>query len=197
MALLALVVVAAACSDAGPGTITSPTSAFPDGSTSGATGASGPGPSTSGSTSGGLTSGSASGPTSGSSTSDLTEGEARFELSGDVSLRKTLPVLVTGVFSAPPGALAIVWTAGGTDASTIGIGGASFMGTRPTSATLTLSLTAQSGGDIWSFLSMDGECQITIGVARPALLSGELRCSGLVSDAGEAVDVAGSFRAAG
>ncbi len=128
---------------------------------------------------------------------DLSDGRAEFLLSGDLQFGKSLPVLVTAVYTPPPGGLAMVWTAGGADASTIGIGGASFTGTRATSPALTLSLTAQSADGLWTFLSMDGECDVTIDVAEAGALSGTFRCTDLAGSDGVLVGVTASFRAAG
>ncbi len=184
---LVAIVLLSACASSDEAPPRGPTSAFPSGTTSPLTGPTG-------------TTGSASPlPTSspGAGTGDLSGGLAEFELSGGIQTRKTLPVLVTAVYTPPPGGLAMVWTAGGADASTLGIGGQSFTGTRTTSPTLTISLTAQAGGRILTFLSMDGECAVTIDVARPGELAGSVRCDELTSDQGVAVAATVSFEAAG
>jgi hypothetical protein len=192
IALIALIALAAACSNEDLGSLPSPSSAFPSESpddTSGATGITGANGAT-------LTGGGP--PTSpGSPAGDLSDGQARFVLSGDLQIEKSLPVLVTAVFTPPPGGLAMVWTAGGTDASTLGIGGASFTGTRTTSSALTLSLTAQSTGGLWTFLSMNGECDVTIDVAEAGALSGTFRCADLAGSDGVVVGVTASFDATG
>jgi hypothetical protein len=106
-------------------------------------------------------------------------------------------MLVSGVYTAPPGGFALVWTAGGTDATIVGIGGASFVGTRPTSPEMTLTLTVQTADGIASFLSIDGECDVTIDVALEREVAGSFRCDDLASDAGDVVDVAATFEAEG
>jgi hypothetical protein len=174
--------VFAACNDSADDAPPSPTSAFSSGPS--ATGPSG--------ASGILT------PTSpGAATGNLTNGELTFRLSGDLEVDRTLRSLITAVYSPPPGALAIVWTAGDVDATVVGIGGATFTGSRPTSSTLSVSLTAQTAEGIASFLSVNGECRVRIDVAREAEVSGGFACADLMSSTGEVVDVSASFRAAG
>lgn len=133
----------------------------------------------------------------GAATGNLTSGQVTVRLSGDVEVEKTLRSLTTAVYAPPPGALAIVWTAGGTDASVVGLGGASFTGSRPTSPTLSLSVTAQTSDGIASFLSIAGECEVTIDVAGEKEISGRFSCADLVSSTGDIVDVSASFDATG
>jgi hypothetical protein len=139
--------------------------------------------------------GPASGPTGipptispGPGTGTLVAGQAAVSVAGDVQATKALASLVSSVYSPPPGGMAIVWTAGGTDATTFGLGGLSFTGSQPTAPTLSLTLTVQTEGRISSFVSTAGECTVTIGV---------FTCSGLVGSGGEVVDVSGSFAAQG
>jgi hypothetical protein len=201
---LALVtsVALVACSDDEPGPIASPSSQFAEetgttGVVSGATGATAAtgvtaatGPT--GSTGGLPTTSPAAG------TGNLTEGKVTFTLSGDVRLTKTLGTLISAVYTPPPGGLAIVWAAGGLDATVVGIGGASFTGTRATAPTLTITITAQlPGGGLVSLLSIDGECTVTLDVAAADALSGSFACDDLVSSAGETVDAIGTFEATG
>jgi len=188
IAWLALVALAAACGgeQASPAT---PTSAF------GPTGPTGPSEPTG-----------ASGPSVGAPTATgailtpvgaLTVGEVTFQLSGDLEVERTIGRLVSGVYAAPPGGMALVWTAGGTDATTVGIGGASFTGTRPTAPTLALTLTVQTPDGIASFLSNDGGCTIRIDTASEVEVAGRFSCLDLEDPTGLVVDVAASFRAAG
>jgi hypothetical protein len=189
---LALVAAAAlgACSDDLPGPITSPSSQFIDetgasGAPSAATGATG--------TSGGLPTTS---PARG--TGNLSDGEVTFALSGDVRLTKTLDTLISAVYTPPPGGLAIVWAAGGLDATVVGIGGASFTGTRSTDPTLSITITAQlPDGGLVSLLSIDGECSITLDVAEADALSGSFTCEDVVGSSGESVDATATFEATG
>jgi hypothetical protein len=190
LAVLAFV-VAAACSQTEDGPLPLPTSAFP--SSSGATG----GPGATGST--------ASGPSGiglpttspGAGTGNLTGGSVEIRTSGALEVVRTLPTLVSAVYAAPPGGFALVWTAGGTDATILGMGGASFVGTRPTSPELTLTLTVQTADGIASFLSMNGECDVTIDEALEREIVGSFRCDDLPSDDGDVVSVAATFEAEG
>jgi hypothetical protein len=118
-------------------------------------------------------------------------------VTGDVQATKALTSLVSSVYSPPPGGMAIVWTAGGTDATTFGLGGLSFTGTQPTTPTLSLTLTVQTAGQFSSFVSTAGECTVTIGVAGADQIAGVFTCSGLVGSDGEVVDASGSFAAQG
>src|SRR3990172_1544535 len=120
-------------------------------------------------------------------TGSLSSGRATVTVSGDVRASKTMSNLVAGAYAAPPGGMAVVWTAGGTDATTLGLGGLSFTGTQSTAATLSLTLTVQTNGEISSFVSTAGECSITIDLASASELSGTFMCSGLFGSAGEVV----------
>jgi hypothetical protein len=175
----------AACSSGNGSTASTPTPVLPPPAT-GSTGPTATGPT-----------GSFPTTSPGSATGKLTSGEVTFQLSGDVEVEKTLRSLTNAVYAPPPGGLAIVWTAGGTDASTIGLGGGTFTGTQPTSPTLSVSVTAQTSDGIARFLSIDGECEVTIDVALRDEISGSFSCTGLVGSAGEVVAVSASFRATG
>ena len=132
----------------------------------------------------------------GAGTGNLSDGAVTIELTGGLDLRKQLGTLVSNVYAPPPGGMALVWTAGGTDATTVGIGGLSFTGTQATSPALSLSITVQAQGAIETFLSTAGECSITIGAASGDRLAGAFTCSDLESG-GRVVDVEGVFRAQG
>lgn len=199
-ALLALAAVAlTACSEdeAPPPVI--PSSAFPDDTgalpaTTGATGSTGTttptGPTQA---TGALPTGATGVPTTG----NLTSGQAAVSVSGDVNASKTMSKLFAGVYAPPPGGMAVVWTAGGADSTTLALGGLSFTGTQPTAATLSLTLNVQTGGRIFTFTSVAGECSVTIGVASASELSGAFTCSDLTGSGGEVVDTSGSFAAQG
>jgi hypothetical protein len=184
LAVLAVSMLAAGCSKAEDGPIASPSSAFP--SATGATGASG------GSGSTGLPAGSP-----GAATGQLSDGSVTIALTGDLAFERTLERLISTVYEPPPGALVLVWTAGGTNATTLGIGGASFTGTRPTSTSLTFNLVVQAPDGVATFQSMDGECQITVDEATRDRIAGSYRCPALSSTDGQVVDARGSFRAGG
>jgi hypothetical protein len=93
--------------------------------------------------------------------------------------------------------MALVWTAGGTDATTIGLGGLSFTGSQRTSPTLSLTLTVQTGAGIAAFRSTAGECSITIGAAGANRISGTFTCTDLQGDGSQVIDATGSFDAQG
>ena len=185
VAVIALVVVfaaaAAACSEDEPPPVIQPTSAFQP---TGSTGASGP----TATGSSGPVGETVTGPTGidqlptttkGAATGNLTTGQAAFNVTGDLRGSKALTTLVTAAYAPPPGVLAIVWAAGGADASNVGLGGLSFTGTKPTSGTLTLTVTVQIKANIATFVSSNGECRVTIGDATAKQVSGTFNCSHL------------------
>jgi hypothetical protein len=178
-----------------------PSSAFPEdtGSLPPATGSTGETGSAPTGTTGTATGATGVPPTSspGAGTGSLAAGQAALTVTGDLQATKTLANLVSSVYAPPPGGMAIVWTAGGTDATTFGLGGLSFTGTLPTASTLSLTLTVQTAGQISSFLSTAGECTVTIGLADANQIAGVFTCSGLVGSDGEVVDASGSFAAQG
>ena len=190
-----------ACSEEGNPSTLLPSSAFPVDTGSlppatGPTGGTGASPTGTTGTSTGVT---GALPTSSpaSATGNLAAGQATLTVTGDVRATKALTSLVSSVYSPPPGGMAIVWTAGGTDATTFGLGGLSFTGSRPTAPTLSLTLTVQTEGRVSSFVSTAGECTVTIGVADADQIAGVFTCSGLVGSEGEVVDASGSFAAQG
>jgi hypothetical protein len=179
-----------ACSEDAPPPVVEPTSAFqPTGST---------GPTGSTDTKG-ETGGTTDLPTTtpGSATGNISSGQAAFALTGGIRTSKTLANLVSTVYAPPPGAMALVWTAGGADATVVGLGGLSFTGTQPTSPTLSLSITVQSRNAITTFISSAGECKITIGLATADQISGAFSCTDLSDGSNAVVDVTGSFNAQG
>ena len=182
IALVASCTLLAACSDDGPSPGVSPSSAFPaTGATreSGGSGATGILPTTS--------------PARGTGT--LSKGEVTFRISGDVRADRVLSTLISAIYTPPPGGVVLVWTAGGTDASTLGIGGSSFVGSHPTAPSLTLTLTVQTEETISTFVSSAGECTITIDVADAERIGGSFACTELSGGNGETVDATGSFSA--
>lgn len=128
---------------------------------------------------------------------ELRRGTLTLEVSGELEARRTLGRLIATSSSPPPGGIAVVWTAGGTAADTVGLGGASFLGTRSTAPALTLTITVQTPEEIETFVSLDGECTITLTVARSEALEGRFACRALRSANGILVDAAGDFSAAG
>lgn len=187
IALVASCSLLAACSDDGPPGV-SPSSAFP------ATGATGAARESGGSGTTGILP--TTSPARGTGT--LSEGEVTFSITGDVRAdRVVLSTLISAVYTPPPGGVVLVWTAGGTDASTLGIGGSSFVGSHPTAPSLSLTLTVQTEGTISTFVSSAGECTITIDVADAERIGGSFACADLSGGDGETVDATGSFSAQG
>jgi hypothetical protein len=188
--LLALAIVAtigAACDGAEPVAPETPTSAFASATPpSVPTGITGP------TATGGLPS-----PDLGGAAGSLNEGALRLQVSGAVELTTGLTRLLSGVAAPPPGGFAVVWSRGDADATTVGMGGGSFLGTRPTSPTLVLSVTAQTGEGLSTWVSSDGECDVTLEAASADRFAGSFACEGLTSGGGEAVDVSGVFEATG
>jgi hypothetical protein len=126
---------------------------------------------------------------------ELTEGTLRLEMRGAVRMKEELTALVTGIAAAPPGAFALVWSGGGSHATTLGIGGASFIGTQSTTSTLVLTIAVQTDNAFSTWISSAGECQIGIRTADPTAVVGRFRCVGLTSGDGEVVEVSGEFQA--
>ena len=189
-ALLAPVALASACSEDEPPSVVEPSSAFGETGTIGSTGATG----TPTGATGELPS---LPPVPTGSTGEVSDGAAALSVSGDIDASKAIGNLVSSVYAPPPGGMALVWTAGGTDATTIGLGGLSFTGSQRTSPTLSLTLTVQTDDDIATFQSMAGECSITIGAAGANQISGTFTCTDLQGDGGQVIDATGSFNAQG
>lgn len=183
-ALAVLAILGAACGGGEPPTPALPSSAFPSstGASSGPTGptVSGPGSSTGSAPSGGLTEG----------TLDLT-------ITGDVRLRTSLPRLISGVLTPAPGALAVVWSGAGSDATTVGIGGASFVGTQASSDVLVVTMTVQTATGFFTWVSTAGECQVALETAETGHVAGTFMCRDLTASTGEVVDASASFDATG
>jgi hypothetical protein len=151
-------------------------------------------------TGGGTTGAGASGPAGGTratgTTGSLSRGSISLRVSGDIRLERTLRELVSAVYSPPPGGVALVWTAGGTDPSTVGLGGASFVGSHPTAPALTLTITVPSPrGGFETFTSLGGECTVTLDRATASAISGSFRCDDLGSATGATVGVTATFSA--
>jgi len=178
------------CGNDEPTTLVEPTSAFqPTGSTGSTV--------STGATGEGGTTGNLPTTTAGTATGNVSSGQAAFTVRRDIRTSKALSNLVSSVYAPPPGGMALVWTAGGTDPSTVGIGGLSFTGTQPTSPSLSLTITVQDQSDITTFISSAGECSITIGVASAGQVSGAFTCTDLSGGSNVQVDVTGSFNAQG
>jgi hypothetical protein len=170
----------------------------------GATGATGTGPSGSSHGASGTPGALPTGPTgstgsTGADPGNLSHGVLSIRVTGDLRAQNTLRELISAEYSPPPnGTLALVWTAGGIDPTTVGIGGLSFVGTQPTALTLTMTITVQSAdGGFETFVSSGGECRVTLAPPSASQISGSFRCSSLRSSSGVTVDVAATFAASG
>lgn len=195
VAAFALVSLVGACSkSAGP--VVSPSSAFPSGSPSPTDGNTIPsgviGVPTGALGSGGVFPSSSPG----AGTGNITSGEIGLTISGDIQAQTKLTQLITAIYSPPPGGFALVWTAGGGNPTTVGLGGTSFVGTKPTSPTLMLTLVA-IGNASASFTSTNGECNVTIDRTEPTNIAGTFECVELRGTSHVTVNVSGSFVAGG
>jgi hypothetical protein len=128
----------------------------------------------------------------------ISHGTLSVDVTGGIQVSRTLRELVTASYAPPGGAIAIVWTAGGTDPSTVSIGGLSFVGSHDTATTLTITMTVPSsrtGFD--TFVSLGGECRITLTRASSSAVAGSFRCSNLKSASGVTVSATATFSASG
>jgi hypothetical protein len=133
----------------------------------------------------------------GSGTGNIDRGSLTIRTSGAIRVTRTLKDMISTVYGAPPSGMALVWTAGGVDPSTVGFGGLSFTGTEPTSPTLIVTMTVPTrDGGFESFTSQNGECNVTISTATADALRGAFRCSSL-SSGSATIDAVGSFQASG
>jgi hypothetical protein len=134
----------------------------------------------------------------GGGTGHLDRGTLQIRTSGDIRASKTLKQMISTVYDTPPGGMALVWTAGGVDPTTVGFGGLSFTGTERTSNTLIMTLTiATQDGGFESFTSQNGECTVSISTATADALRGSFRCAGLTTSTGPTIGAAGTFQASG
>ena len=185
--LAVLAMLGAACGGEDPAPPASPSSALPSGTgaASGPTGATASGPT-----------GALPSPNPGGS-GDLVQGTLGLRIAGDVELETSLPRLITGVVTPAPGAFAVVWAGAGADATTVGIGGGSSVGTQASSPTLVLTITAQTADGLFTWISTAGECEVGLEAVDADRFQGTFTCHDLTSSSGETVDVAASFRATG
>ena len=178
-ALAAIALLGVACDDEPPAPPASPSTAFP------AESPAGPTPTL---------------PTSGSTASpvgDLTDGAVQLRLSGDLTLETELAVLISAVGTPPPGGFALVWTGEGDDPTTVGLGGSAFVGIRPTSPTLVLTIAAPTEDGISTWVSNAGECEVELEVAQADRFAGSFTCDDVRSGSGELMSASGTFEATG
>ena len=126
-------------------------------------------------------------PTSGSTASPV----------GDLTLETELAVLISAVGTPPPGGFALVWTGEGDDPTTVGLGGSAFVGIRPTSPTLVLTIAAPTEDGISTWVSNAGECEVELEVAQADRFAGSFTCDDVRSGSGELMSASGTFEATG
>jgi hypothetical protein len=135
-------------------------------------------------------------PSSGGVSASVTQGSAALAISGQVVQSSALDHLVPpGVWSPPPGTMALRWAG---DGGSLAIAGDSFTNRVTTSPTLTLTFTARVDGIVKRFRSTAGECAITVSEALPDATSGVYGCTQVASQDGTlVVDAQGTFQASG
>ncbi len=128
-------------------------------------------------------------------TGSFSSGEAKVSVSGGVTASLDLPTMSSGVFSPPPGGMALVWNDNSGEA--LGLGGQSFTGSAKTTTTLVLTFGVMSSGasSFEQFTSSQGECTITIDTAEAGKVAGSFQCSGVMGSNGTAADASGTFEA--
>jgi hypothetical protein len=119
-------------------------------------------------------------------TGSVNVGNATITVSGGLQTSQpTLPLASPAIYAPPPGTFTLAWS---TAAAGFALGGTSFVGTTPTSATLRLTFYVHSASGTASFASDDGGCDVTVTTAAATAFDGTFSCSG-VSDASGTVVV--------
>ncbi len=131
----------------------------------------------------------------GIATGSFNSGAAQVTVSGGVTASLDLPTMSSGVFSPPPGGMALVWNDNSGEA--LGLGGQSFTGSAKTTTTLVLTFGVMSTGasGFEQFTSSKGECTVTIDTAEAGNVAGSFQCSGVMGSNGTAADASGTFEA--
>jgi hypothetical protein len=129
-------------------------------------------------------------------TGSVNTGNASISVSGALqTTQTTLPLVSPAIYAPPPGSMTLAWSTG---AAGFALGGSSFVGTRPTSATLRLTFFIHSASGTASFVSDDGGCDVTVTTAAANAFDGTFSCGGVTDVTGAiAVSVQGTFSAAG
>ena len=118
---------------------------------------------------------------------------ARIEVRGDVREDLTLDLGGQASATPPPGVLSLAWIDERGDI--LSVAGQSFTGTRDTDPTTVLTIVLVDGRSVRTFLTIDGECTVTIDRLDGALVRGSFTCRDLRAGAGGAIDAAGVFSA--
>lgn len=129
-------------------------------------------------------------------TGSVNVGNASIAISGALQTSQpTLPLASPAIYSPPPGTFTLAWTAA---AAGFALGGTSFVGTRPTSATLRLTFFVHSASGTASFVSEDGGCDVIVTTAEATAFDGTFSCTGVTDVNGTlVVDAQGTFSASG
>jgi hypothetical protein len=129
-------------------------------------------------------------------TGSVDVGNATITVSGALQTSQpTLPLASPAIYSPPPGTFTLAWS---TAAVGVALGGTSFIGTRPTSATLRLTFFVHSVSSTATFAPGDGGCDVTVTAAAANAFDGTFSCTGVTDVNGTlTVDAQGTFSASG
>jgi hypothetical protein len=130
-------------------------------------------------------------------TGTLTTGTASVTVTGGVNATVTYETLFTpGIWTLPPGAIALSWR--GTGRRAVSITGPSFTAQLPTDVDRVLEFSVPGPDGLLTFRSSGGECLVTISPALADLMGGSFTCVSVASDDGTVtVNAQGSFDAQG
>lgn len=125
----------------------------------------------------------------------ITTGIATLTATGDAQTTQSMPLTNPAVYAPPPGTFVLNWSSG---AAGFAMTGPSFVGSRPSSTSLQVSLSIHTSSGTFTFASTDGSCQITVTTADPTDFAGSFSCPS-VTDVGGTVTVSaqGTFTATG
>jgi hypothetical protein len=126
------------------------------------------------------------------SASVSSSGTARVAVEGPVHARFTLSLLSPAIF-VDRGGMQLFY--GDRNGTRLGLGGAAFTGSRPTSTRLTLALSPMGGAGL-DVASSAGECTLSIRRTSAAAVRGTFRCERLDTTEG-AIRLSGAFDASG
>jgi hypothetical protein len=185
VAVGALALLASACGG-GLNVPTSPSSATPTASTPSPAPPTGATPTASGAT---------GTPTASPVPGRVTTGIATLTASGGVQTTQSMPLTTPAVYAPPPGTFVLNWTSA---AAGFAMTGLTFVGSRPSSTSLQVSLSIHASSGTFAFVSRDGSCQITITTADPTDLAGSYSCPNVTDTTGTVtVTAQGTFNATG
>lgn len=130
-------------------------------------------------------------------TGTLTTGTASVTTTGGVNTAATFDTLFTpGIWTLPPGAIALSWRGSGRRA--VSITGPSFTAQLPTDIDRVLEFSVPGPDGLLTFRSSAGECLVTISPAFADQIGGSFTCVSVASEDGAVtVSAQGSFSAQG